>query len=455
MLRWPGNLLRGVLIVVFVVLVGLVYGLGRLALLFVFNPDKRQRLVARWRGKVLRFSMTTLGATFIKMGQVMSTRPDLFSIEVIDELSVLQDRLPRFAFWRVRRIVEQDFGGKLEDRFAEFDPKPVAAASVAQVHRAVLHDGTEVAVKVLRPSIRRRVERDAGILIAGARLLHIHPQWRLSDPVGHTRHFVEAIIQQTDLRLERDNYRRFRENFAQLPGISFPLVYEDHCTERVLTMEFIRGIKLDQLPDEDHSVLAQRVRKMMFHMLFDHGFLHADLHPGNLLVVHGNELCVFDVGLAKLLPDSVLTQFLDMSKCISMGTVDDLVAHLRRFHEYLEGVDWEALRVEVDLFGQKFRNKDVKDLEYGEMLSGILAIGRKYRVRPVTEMALVFVALVTAQGISKQLAPDTNMWPDLAAFLVPVLMRRGEAIPDSPEARAARAATESEVRGGASAGESP
>jgi len=113
----------------------------------------------------------------------------------------------------------------------------------------------------------------------------------------------------------------------------------------------------------------------------------------------------------------------------------------KRFHKYLDDVDWDALRTEVDAFGTKFRSKGVGDLEYGEMLSGILAIGRNHHVRPVTEMALVFVALVTAQGISKQFAPDADLWPDLARFLVPVLMHRGEAIPNSPEADIARGAT--------------
>jgi ubiquinone biosynthesis protein len=429
------------LIFVFVLLVAIVYGLGRLVTLFIFDAGKRARVVAKWRGKILRFSMTQLGATFIKMGQVMSTRPDLFAPEVIDELRVLQDRLPPFAFWRVRRIIEQDFGQPLSERFSELDRVPVAAASVAQVHRGRLIDGTEVAVKVLRPSIRRHVERDAAILIFGARLLHISPSLQLSDPVGHTRHFVQAIIDQTDLRLERDNYRRFRDNFKGEQGVEFPIVHEEHCTERVLTMEFIRGVKLDQLPADEYPVLAKRVRLMMFKMCFEDGFLHADLHPGNMMVVNRNELVVFDVGLAKLLGEDVLVQFIDMSKCLSMGTVDDLVGHLKRFHTYLDDVDWGALRAEVQVFADEFRSKDVKDLEYSELLGGILALGRRYRVRPVTDMALVFVALVTAQGIGKQLNPNSNVFAETAQFLLPILMRRGESIPDSPEARKAGSTT--------------
>jgi ubiquinone biosynthesis protein len=160
-----------------------------------------------------------------------------------------------------------------------------------------------------------------------------------------------------------------------------------------------------------------------------------------MMVVNRNELVVFDVGLAKLLGEDVLVQFIDMSKCLSMGTVDDLVGHLKRFHTYLDDVDWGALRAEVQVFADEFRSKDVKDLEYSELLGGILALGRRYRVRPVTDMALVFVALVTAQGIGKQLNPNSNVFAETAQFLLPILMRRGESIPDSPEARKAGSTT--------------
>jgi ubiquinone biosynthesis protein len=442
-LRWPGNFLHFLWLLFVVLVCGIVYGLGRLGLFLFSWGKRRQARLDAFRGWMLRQAMTTLGATFIKLGQVMSTRPDLFAPEIIAQLRILQDKLPPFGFSRVKKIIEADLKRPMDEVFESFDEKPVAAASVAQVHRATLKDGREVAVKVLRPGVRRQVERDKAILLGGAKVLTIRPKWRLNDPVGHTKHFVEAIYDQTDLRIEARNYTRFRENFKGKPEVTFPEVYEELSGERVLTMQFVRGVKVDALPtDYDETKkhkLALAVRTTMFKMCFDDGFLHADMHPGNMVVQEDGQLILFDAGLAKLLEEDVLIQFIDMTKCLAMGTPDDLVNHLKRFHKYLGTVDWEALRVEVDAFAKKFRAKDIAKLEYGELIAEMFAIGRKYRVRPVTDMMLVFVALITAQGIGKMLEPEHNVFGSLATYLLPILMRRNEHIPDTTEAKAAAA----------------
>jgi ubiquinone biosynthesis protein len=427
-MRWPANVLRGVFLVLFLVVAATIYGLGRAGLwLTVRGRAARASRVARWQGKVLRRSATMLGATFIKLGQVMSSRPDLLAPEIIEELAVLQDRLPPFGFARVRAVVEEDLGAPLEELYAGFEPTAVAAASVAQVHRARLRDGREVAVKVLRPSVRRQVERDAAILMFGARVLALSPTLRLSDPVGHLRHFVEAIVAQTDLTGEAANYERFARNFDGHPDVAFPAIHRALCSPRVLTMQFMHGVRFDRRPAGHDEALAKTIRQAVLKMCFADGFLHADLHPGNFLIQDGSRLILFDAGMAKLLEGDVLEQFVDFSRCLAIGTPDDFVDHMRRFHTYLGEVDWDGLKADIGgLIGQ-FRAQSTANLEYGALFAEVFAIARRYRVRPMPDLTLVMVAMMTVQGIGKVLDPESNVFVELAGYLMPMLAQRAQA----------------------------
>jgi ubiquinone biosynthesis protein len=419
-----------------------VYALRRFALLWSSTAAEKPERVARLQGEVLRRAMSQLGATFVKLGQVMSSRPDLFEPALITELKQLQDNLPPFPFSVVRTAIEAERDQPLNAIFSELDETPVAAASVAQVHRARLLDGREVAVKVLRPNVRTQVERDGAFLLFGARLLALHPVLRLSDPVGFTQEFVEGLARQTDLRVEAQNYTQFARNFAHDRRVVFPYVHEALCGERVLVMDFVRGAKVDALPPGDHRAVADALRSATMQMLFVDGFMHADMHPGNMVVRDDGVLVLFDVGLASKLNSEVLDMFVDLMKCISMGTPDDTIEHLRRYHVHRGNVDWAAMRRDFEAFGQKFRSQDVMKLDYGALTNDVLAIARRYRVHPVPELSLVVVGVVTAQGIGKQLNPDANDFIEMSKYLVPLLMRTGKRVPDTDEARRARAAAE-------------
>lgn len=389
------------------------------------DPQRRRLAVSRTKGRTLRRMLAALGAMFVKLGQVMSTRPDLFEPEVIAELRQLQDRLPPFAFRHVEAALVTQLGGPIDALFSELDREPVAAASVAQVHRARLRAGDEVAVKVLRPNVRRQVQRDATILITISKMLAWHPQIRLSDPVGHAQHFLEGIAAQTHLQNEVEHYRLFRANFQGVPRIHFPRVYEELSSDELIVMEFVHGTKIDALPPGDHSALSATIRNAFLKMCFEDGFLHADLHPGNMVVTESGEVGIFDVGLVKRLDEEILLQFIDFSRCITMGDVDDFVAHLKRFHRYLDDVDWAGVRGDIEAFAGKYLRQRAKDLEMSEFINELFALGRKHRVRPLPELVLILVGVVTAEGLGKMLSPEINTFKEIAAFLIPVLQRRG------------------------------
>lgn len=402
-------------------------------MLRVPGTERDERHIQARGAAILRQALERLGATFIKLGQVMSTRPDLFGAPVIAELKKLQDRLPGFA--GARAVIEAELGENAAE-IVELDPFPIAAASVAQVHQARLANGDEVAIKVLRPDVRAQAEGDGEILLVLARLAE-----KLSDRAEHAQleehlqHFLAGILEQADLRIEAANYERFRHNFRKRKKIRFPKVYPALSGERVLTMSFVRGRKVDEIARGELPDLPRLLREAFLQMCFDDGLLHADLHPGNFLIQEDGGVTIFDVGLAKSLGGELLEHYIDFNRCLVMGTVDDFMRHLRRFHSYVEGtVDWAELERDMRAFHAEFLGRSAKDLEFGQLIDRVFAVGRKHGVRPVPDMTLMMVGLVTAEGIGKALDPDVNSFQEVANYLLPVLARRNLLTPELIEA---------------------
>jgi ubiquinone biosynthesis protein len=191
-------------------------------------------------------------------------------------------------------------------------------------------------------------------------------------------------------------------------------------------MEFLRGTKVDQLGPGDHRVIVERLRNALLKMLFEDGFVHADMHPGNFVITEAQEIAIFDVGLVKGLSEEALIQYIDWNRCLAMGTTDDYVRHLRTYYvRDREDIDWAALTAEVDDFAMQFRGKTAAEIEVKEIITRALALGRKYGLRPVTEMTLIMVAVITCEGVGKQLDPTSNSLQHIAEYLLPILQRRG------------------------------
>jgi len=434
---WIASLARvaGIGIVVTFALIG--YGVGSLRRLVIRDRAARLHHRARQRGRLLRWVFARLGATFIKVGQVMSSRPDLFSPDVIAELRWLQDRVPPFPFRQVRTIIERELGAPLEHHFREFSTTPVAAGSVAQVHHAVLASGEEVAVKVLRPGVLARVRRDGRIMLWGAHIAHaLSARARAADVVGHVRNLVAGILAQTDLRHERNNYERFRRNFGDTPGLCFPTVDRAHSTRSMLTMEFIHGVRLEDVHADHLPQAAAVIRSSFFAMCFDHGFVHADLHPGNVLVRADGVVVFLDVGLVKSLSRGALDQMVDFTRCIAVGTAADLVTHLRRYHRYMDGTDWESVARDAEAFISRLRARRIVELELSAVVGELFAIARRHAIRPIPEMTLVLIGMVTNEGMAKRLDPGADTLAELARFLGPRMLQVAAAA--APRQRLAR-----------------
>ena len=390
--------------------------------LLVRDATARCRTRARYRGRLLRWSFACLGGTFVKIGQVASSRPDLFAPCVIDELRSLQDHVPPFAFRHVRAVLTRELRVPLATIFSEIDPTPLAAGSVAQVHRGVLVTGEEVAIKVLRPGIRARVRRDARLLLWLAHVAHaVCARARAADVIGHVRALITGIVAQTELRHEALNHQRFRTEFAETDGLAFPYIYSDHSTRDVLVMEMIHGVTLDRIPADHREQVMHVLRDAFFAMCFEHGLVHADLHPGNVLVRDDATVVLLDAGLVKHLRPHVIDQVVELARCMVMGTASDLVVHLRKHHGHAATTDWAAVEKDAIAFIGNLRQRCISEIELSVVVGQLFALARKHRIRPLPQLSLVLLGMVTMEGIAKHLTPPANMTAEVAAFLGPRL----------------------------------
>ncbi len=357
----------------------------------------------------VRMAMEELGPTFIKLGQLLSTRPDLLPSEYIDELERLQDQVTPEKLELIRKEIYQQLGDWPEKLFTRFDPVPIAAASIAQVHRARTHDGHEVVLKIRRPGIVKTLRTELEILQDLAALVkkrRLTPE--TFDPVRMVREFSEAVAKEVDFANERRNQQRFGRNFADDAAIHVPQVIEEYCADGILTMEYIDGIKPSQVGQlqqagRDPKLVAKRGADFVFKQVFDYGFFHTDPHPGNFLVMADNVLAPLDFGQVGRLTrqDRMLLQYL------VLAIVDSDVTRILHGLERSEMLDDETDVVELtrdleELLGS-YAGLPIKDIPFRDAMTRMFDIIRRHRIVPPRDFTLMLKCLMTIESFATAL----------------------------------------------------
>ncbi len=353
-------------------------------------------------------------------------------------MSTLRDRVPPFPFADVQAIVERSLGQPLDALFADFDPRPVAAASVAQVHRATLRsNGLPVAVKVRRPDILEKAQLDRSILLFVARVLErCVPTLRLVSLEGAVHQFCAAVEQQIHLDNELEHNRRFRANFADDPDVHFPVIYPDACSDEVLTMEFIEGLREEELSEDTVDVrrIVEAGMRCVCRMIFLHGFVHADLHPGNLRFDASGRITLLDLGLVGELENEDRLTTAQMLFAFATG---DGRTVARLFYDnapHTATANYDDYEAEVGVFVGRLREVGLGNVELTVEIGRLFDILRRHRIQARSHMTMVNIALATAEGLGKRLAPDLSLADEAIPYLAEAI---GVPNPRSAETRRA------------------
>ena len=396
----------------------------------MISRKKRDRVERLTRAVRVRMAFEELGPTFIKLAQVLSARPDLIPPDLVAELARLQDKVPATGFAALKEIFCTELQKTPEEIFEHIEQTPLASASIAQVHRAVLKDGEEVAVKIQRPGIRKVIEVDLEIMLHLATLMEHHiEEFSFHRPVKIVEEFTRTIEKELDFVLEAENMERFAAQFLMDEHIYVPKTFREFSSSRVLTMEFIQGVKVSEVDKLDaagldRKIIVDRGAELLLRQIFENGFFHADPHPGNIFVLPGNVICMLDYGMVGSIVLQTRERFVDLISAVVRRDSSRAVQVLLRLTEWEEEPDLRRFEREVDDFMGRHLYRSLKNIQIGALLQELLQIAAQYRLRIPSDTFMMMKALAIIEGVARMLDPDFEMVAKAAPFVEKVRLER-------------------------------
>ncbi len=378
----------------------------------------------------LRLALEELGPAFIKLGQLLSTRPDVVPGDYIVELQKLQDRVPTVETDQILGQIHLELGRPVEELFAHFETTPLATASIAQVHRGTLKTGEQVVFKIRRPEIESVIETDIDILMGLAYLVDKHlPGGELYDPIGLVKEFRRTITRELDFSREGRTIDRFSGNFAEDESVRIPQVYWEFSGRSVLTLEYLSGIKISQVDElqeagYDLKEIARSGATIFLQQVFEHGFFHADPHPGNLHILPDNVICIFDFGMVGRLDDDLKLQLTELLLSVLKRDVDHIISQLLYSGELVDESNVKNLKRDLCEFIDDYYDILLQDLKVGKLLIDFIEILTEYRIKFPSNLMLLARALIAMEGIGRQLDPEFNMIEHLQPFTEKIVKER-------------------------------
>lgn len=381
----------------------------------VILRQSKNEHVEKTRGERVRLFLERMGPTFIKLGQIASTRPDVVPMDIVKELEKLQSNVPPFGYDSAKTLIDDSLGAPVEELFSEFEETPLGSASIGQVHKARTIEGDEVAVKIQRPNIERVVRNDLEILHHLATLAEERLEWaRKYHLVEMIEEFSESITDELDYTIEARNAEKIRRQFKEDETIKIPEVKRELSTKNILVMEYVEAMPINHFEEidaagYDRNTLADRLTKSMFHQMFVEGFYHGDPHPGNISILDDESIVFMDFGMVGRLTKDMKAHFASLLIAMMKQDAGGVVKAITKMGVVPDDVDMASLNRETEKVRDKYYDVALSRLNFGEAVQDIFSIANNHHIGLPQDFTILAKSLMTLESIVSQLDPDFSI----------------------------------------------